>query len=245
MKEPYQFGKFILNFDSQSLLSGEDFKNLKEYEFKLLEVFSKESGTLIESNDLFRRLWNEDKYDKYKLDKLIFNVRKLLAPFGEQHIITRPGVGYVFMQSPKVFHEVAQSSQSLNSEDEAFKEFFGNNIKDRPIKLVFAFREVKNEDCIKTKNGFKPPSKDGIEAKPEGIDYYIPTQDTRAAVYVSNLVSSYTDQEFIFVEDEKITNEGNLIVSFGLGWNTYTTHLTEFFNKDEFIKYNEPYNSDR
>lgn len=120
--------------------------------------------------------------------------------------------------------------------------FFGESIASNSVRFVFSERILSNE--YKNKNvwginyEFLTGHKD-YAAIPEGVKAWIPFQDIRAAVYVSTVITKYTDIPPRFILDKEICSTqtdyiDHTAISFGLGFNSFTHQLARLSDYELF-----------
>jgi DNA-binding winged helix-turn-helix (wHTH) protein len=101
IKHFYQFGSFRLNQAERLLLLADRPMPLEPKAFDLLVVLLKQSGNLMEKDELMRQVWPDSFVEEVNLARNISLLRKVLAQgFAEQVCIeTVPKHGYRFLPS--------------------------------------------------------------------------------------------------------------------------------------------------
>jgi len=109
-----------------------------------------------------------------------------------------------------------------------FQEFFGDAALHQNIRLVFAYRELGGLPEWKTHHPI--PKVRGRRPEPEGVREWLPTQDVRAAVELTNMFARYTRQKVSFIHDIDVRDDGltYCAVALGLGFNGFTHRLARW-----------------
>ncbi|MCU0239504.1 MAG: winged helix-turn-helix domain-containing protein [Pyrinomonadaceae bacterium] len=236
--ESYSFDDFTVIPSSRSLIRGESVVNIKQKELDILLFLIEKAGKKVTIDDLLNHVWGGIIIEDKNVSRQVNNLRKTLCSFDNKKYIAKISNGWQFISKVKInFKNTANKKRDIDvSNFKSFKEFFGDSIFERSVKLVFAYRQSLDDDNLIVPSFELPPQSKGKKALPEGVDFWIPSQDIRAAVYVSNLIFSFTRKGFKFVEDTIATDEKNCMFSFGLGFNKYTETLLSLFNSQEFVE---------
>jgi len=114
--ELYEFGPFRLEPDERKLLRGEEVVALTPKAFDTLVLLVRNTGHLLEKDELIRALWPESFVEEGNLTNNVFLLRKALGE-DPQYIETVPKRGYRFVgavrQLPKVAPTQAMSGPVL------------------------------------------------------------------------------------------------------------------------------------
>src|ERR1700756_5511144 len=99
-REFYQFGPFRLEPAERKLLRGSEVVVLTPRAFETLVLLVRNSGHLLEKDELIRMLWPDAFVEEGNLSNNIFLLRKALGP---EYIETVPKRGYRFVGAARQF----------------------------------------------------------------------------------------------------------------------------------------------
>lgn len=109
-----------------------------------------------------------------------------------------------------------------------FKRFFGTAVFKDDVRLVFGHRRLKpNLPQNPFVTYYQPSQTPQGSPIPEGVTAWLPIQDIRAAVYLSNEIFIMTGRRVMFIHDKDIEGDDYnfCAISTGLGFNGFTHHL--------------------
>src|SRR5262249_11440414 len=98
-KKLYRFGGFLVDERNRLLLRGTEAVPVKPKAFELLLVFVENPGTLLEKEELMKRVWGNTFVEEGNLARNISSSRKALGehPKDPEYIVTVAGRGYRFI----------------------------------------------------------------------------------------------------------------------------------------------------
>ena len=92
----YQFGRFILDPQQKTLLSGDMPIHLPAKEFETLVLLVENNGSALTKQEMIAAIWDEAFVEEGNLAKQISQLRKIFNTNGESYIETIPKHGYRF-----------------------------------------------------------------------------------------------------------------------------------------------------
>ena len=107
--ESYEFGPFRLEPNERRLLRGDETVALTPKAFDTLHLLVKNSGHLLEKDELIRMLWPDTFVEEGSLSNNVFLLRKALGD-NPEYIETVPGRGYRFIGSVRQLTKAVSAS---------------------------------------------------------------------------------------------------------------------------------------
>jgi DNA-binding winged helix-turn-helix (wHTH) protein len=107
--EFYEFGPFRLEPNERRLLRGDEIVALTPKAFDTLHLLVKNSGHLLEKDELIRMLWPDTFVEEGSLSNNVFLLRKALGD-NPEYIETVPGRGYRFIGSVRQLTKTVSAS---------------------------------------------------------------------------------------------------------------------------------------
>src|SRR5450759_1793974 len=95
----FQFGAFRLDLRSRQLLRGDEVIPITVKAFDTLAALVEQAGSVVDKNELMRRVWPDAIVEEANLSQQIFLLRKMLGegPKDHRYIQTVPRRGYRFV----------------------------------------------------------------------------------------------------------------------------------------------------
>jgi len=107
--EFYEFGPFRLEPDERRLLRGDEIVALTPKAFDTLHLLVRNSGHLLEKDELIKMLWPDTFVEEGSLSNNVFLLRKALGA-NPEYIETVPGRGYRFIASVRPLTKTVSAS---------------------------------------------------------------------------------------------------------------------------------------
>lgn len=96
MGKLYQFGKFTLNIDEQTILADDRLIRLPTKEFEILQLLVENNGNLLTKDEMMKTIWADTFVEESNLAQYISRLRKILNTDGTEFIKTFSKKGYRF-----------------------------------------------------------------------------------------------------------------------------------------------------
>ncbi|MBK7705871.1 MAG: hypothetical protein IPN69_02705 [Acidobacteria bacterium] len=187
-----------------------------------------------ESGTLFLTHWvlgeAIGRHDSDAARKVIYELRQALEDRDKKLIETISGEGYrlsgVFIKA--------------TTEKEDFATLFGKSCENS-IRMVFAYRDLgalptSTMNCNLLRSGLLDNLVDNeSRPMPEGVAYWLPYEDVRASVHISNLFAKFIESPRVSFHNDVLRrpNPSSLVISIGL-FNVYTLKLSDYCNRKLF-----------
>jgi Tol biopolymer transport system component/DNA-binding winged helix-turn-helix (wHTH) protein/tetratricopeptide (TPR) repeat protein len=97
----YQFGKFVLNAQEQSLTADGQVVHLPTKEFETLHMLVENNGKVLTKDEMMAAIWKDTIVEESNLAQYISRLRKILNVDGQQYIKTISKRGYRFSADVK------------------------------------------------------------------------------------------------------------------------------------------------
>src|ERR1700758_2368798 len=133
--EFYEFGPFRLEPNERRLLRGDEIVGLTPKAFDTLHLLVKNSGHLLEKDELIRMLWPDTFVEEGSLSNNVFLLRKALGE-DPAYIETVPRRGYRFVGAVLQLPPTASTAISGALEEKRRED--SSNQKPRARKILFA-----------------------------------------------------------------------------------------------------------
>src|SRR4030095_8020271 len=98
----YQFGKFVLNVQEQSLTAGGRLVHLPTKEFETLQMLVENNGKVLSKDEMMSAIWKDTFVEESNLAQYVSRLRKVLNADGDQYIKTISKRGYRFSADVKI-----------------------------------------------------------------------------------------------------------------------------------------------
>lgn len=92
----YQFGKFVLNIQEQTLTSDGSVVHLPMKEFETLQMLVENNGKVLTKDEMMSAIWKDTFVEESNLAQYVSRLRKILNVDGNQYIKTISKRGYRF-----------------------------------------------------------------------------------------------------------------------------------------------------
>jgi DNA-binding winged helix-turn-helix (wHTH) protein/TolB-like protein len=104
----YEFGKFVLDPQGKTLLSGGKPIHLPAKEFETLLLLVENNHKALSKDEMMKAIWQDSFVEEGNLAKQISRLRKILNTDGEQFIETLPKHGYRFSADLQITSPIAE-----------------------------------------------------------------------------------------------------------------------------------------
>src|SRR5215217_2621471 len=102
MAKVYQFGKFVLDVQEQTLTASGDVVHLPLKEFETLQMLVENNGKVLTKDEMMSAIWKDTFVEESNLAQYVSRLRKILNVNGNQHIKTISKRGYRFSAEVKI-----------------------------------------------------------------------------------------------------------------------------------------------
>src|SRR4029079_9553558 len=92
----YQFGKFVLDVQEQTLTSDGRVVHLPMKEFETLQMLVENNGKVLSKDEMMSAIWKDTFVEESNLAQYVSRLRKILNVDGNQYIKTISKRGYRF-----------------------------------------------------------------------------------------------------------------------------------------------------
>jgi eukaryotic-like serine/threonine-protein kinase len=241
--EIYEFGPFCLEPAERKLLNGGDSVDLTPKVFDMLVMLVRNSGHLLEKDELIRALWPDSFVEEGNLSNNIFMLRKALGT-DHEYIETVPRQGYRFVgavrQLPRA-EKLPYEPRESGSASPADRRLAGPVSVFVPPAIrspLYGLAVLAGTAVVLGGFGLyllkpPPPQAEGFRFGPSGIDVRSPmwSPDGKAIVYVAKPTIDTRDQLFLRYLNSPVgiqlthmpaDQAGHLIP---LGWSNDRSHI--------------------
>src|SRR6188768_923032 len=98
----YQFGKFVLDIQEQTLTSDGSVVHLPLKEFETLQMLVENNGKVLSKDEMMSSIWKDTFVEESNLAQYVSRLRKILNVDGNQYIKTVSKRGYRFLAEVRV-----------------------------------------------------------------------------------------------------------------------------------------------